>query len=295
MIRIILLTVLIFVSGCGGSGGGGSSQGTSVIAADTWQQGGVVRIQQPTGNGSAWICTDLRAPGDATPCGAFILHQGHDCFNDCSPNDGIDDGLADRSATLAAAGFVVYEMQMPPLPHIGPVLRFYQPVLDLVTQIAPSGLPIFMAGLSGGGWTTTVSTAMDSRIVRAYSVSGDAPWYPTDFRCQELSTQSNPEVELCNPPMPYDQLYSLAGVRLLHVYNFNEGGIFAGRVEALGYAYVNDPVPTAHYMSDYAVSGMIQDIRNYLHGQPTVSELRPQGQMFLDVLNHPQQEAPCND
>lgn len=282
--RLIVVAICITIAACGGSGGG-DYQGTSVaVASNTWQQGGLISTRQPTGDGSAWVCAYLRALGDTTPCGAFILHQGHDCFDDCSPNDGIDDGLTEHSAKLAAAGFVVYEMQMPPLPHVGPVDRFYRSVLDLVTQIAPGGLPIFMAGLSGGGWTTTVATAMDSRIARAYSVSGDAPWYPTAARCQELAAQSNPEAELCNPPLPMEQLYALAGVRLLHVYNFNEGGAFSGLTGPLDYAYVNDPVPNAHYMSDYAIDCMIRDIRNYLHGRPTVSELRPQGQFFWDMV-----------
>lgn len=279
--KYLTILLVLLLSACGGSGGGG--QGSSVVAAsNTWHQGGLIATIQPTGDGSEWVCADLRAPGDTNPCGAFILHQGHDCFEDCT-DDGIDDGLTEHAARLAASGFVVYEMQMPPLPHTGPVDRFYRPVLDLVTQIAPSGLPIFMAGLSGGGWTTTVSTAMDSRIARAYSVSGDAPWYPSASRCQELSVQSNPEAELCNPPLPMEQLYALAGVRLLHVYNFNEGGTFSGHTENIGYSYVNDPVPNAHYMSLYAIDCMIRDLGNYLHGRPTVSELRPQGQMFGDM------------
>jgi hypothetical protein len=33
-----------------------------------------------------------------------------------------------------------------------------------------------MVGLSGGGWSTTVSTAIDTRINHGYSVEGDETW-----------------------------------------------------------------------------------------------------------------------
>jgi hypothetical protein len=110
------------------------------------------------------------------------------------------------------------------------------------------------------------------------------PGYPGTARCQELALTANPEFEQCNPPFPMEQLYAMAGVRLLHVYNFNEGGVFAGHTEYLGYNYVNDPVPDAHYMSEYATAGIVADLRNYFHDRPTVSQLAMQGQMFADAI-----------
>lgn len=276
MIRIaVILASLVLLAGCGGSGGDSRSKPVADYS-QYWQQGGLIGVVQPTGDKSTWVC-------DQAPCGYFILHQGHDCFNDCTPSDGIDDSLEPRAEQLAAAGFVVYKFQMPPFPHTGPSERFYQPVLDLINTL-PNDLPIFMAGLSGGGWTTTVSTAMTPRIERAYSISGDAPWNPSAERCAEISHLQNPEFELCNPPFPWMQLYSMAGVRLLHIYNFNEGGTYSGHTEPLGYAYVNDTVATAHYMSEHAANCIIIDIRNYLNHRATVSELSPSGQEFSDML-----------
>lgn len=39
---------------------------------------------------------------------------------------------------------------------------------------------IFMTGISGGGWTTTVYAALDTRIRASYSVAGSYPFYVTD-------------------------------------------------------------------------------------------------------------------
>src|SRR5207249_11546000 len=36
---------------------------------------------------------------------------------------------------------------------------------------------VYMTGLSGGGWTTTVYAALDSRVQRSYPVAGSAPNY----------------------------------------------------------------------------------------------------------------------
>jgi hypothetical protein len=177
--------------------------------------------------------------------------------------DGVDDNLVPRSEQLAAVGFVVYEFQMPPLPHTGLTERFYKPVLELVEALSKSSdLPIFMAGLSGGSWTTTVSTALNRASTMRTPYRAMLRVTPTAERCVELERTDNPEHEQCHPSKPYLDLYTDAGVRLLHVYNYYEGGIFAGMAGDYGYPYVNDMTAYEH-----TIPRALVDFMTRLQGQ----------------------------
>lgn len=207
----LLIALCLVPVGCGSK----SSPG--------WQ-GGLYGVWEPQG----------------APVGVMILHQGHDCFAGCR----YDDSLMPAAEAFAARGFLVYGFEMPPDPHdAGPIERYYHPVLDLIATLPPE-LPVYMAGLSGGGWTTTVVTAIEPRVVRGYSVDGDP---------------ASSDWEQRNPPFPYATLYSMAGERLMHVYIPNEPGGYAPP-GVIGYSYVLDETSRAHVFSPWTVEFILSDI-----------------------------------
>lgn len=156
---------------------GGGTPPNNVDPNFTWQ-GGLYNVYMP----SAGVPVKAR----------LILHQGH-CRFECTFLDEQHGqaNMREVAEQFANAGYAVYGFEMPPLPHTsGPIEKFYQPVLDLIAGWDDS-LPIFMAGFSGGGWTTTIVTALSPRIRKGYSVQGDALHYPTPDRCAEIAKLRN--------------------------------------------------------------------------------------------------------
>lgn len=177
--------------------------------------------------------------------GVLIVHQGHDCFDGCR----YDDSLVPLAERARDAGYLVYGFEMPPGRHTaGPVERFYQPVLSLLDTLPP-GTPVYMAGLSGGGWTTTVVTALDARIVRGYSVAGIRPDPAT--RCDA------DDFECVNPPRPYEELHALAGARLLQVHIPLSNGDTCASVTT---PCIEDYTTDNHAVSPWAVDLILSDM-----------------------------------
>ncbi len=56
---------------------------------------------------------------------------------------------------------------------------FLEPMVAFVNYLEPSYRRIVMVGLSGGGWTTVVYSALDTRIAQSYPVAGSYPGYIT--------------------------------------------------------------------------------------------------------------------
>jgi hypothetical protein len=71
-----------------------------------------------------------------------------------------------------------------------PVQLFLTPVAVIVNYVQPLGYnSIFMTGVSGGGWTTTVYAALDPRIVRSYPAAGTLPLHLREDRKRLNSAQ----------------------------------------------------------------------------------------------------------
>jgi len=126
----------------------------------------------------------------------IIYHGGH---------DGDFISAKDLIAFFLKNGFAVIGMSMPleapnnqpvvELEHIGkmqlafhdqlkllkmtsghPVQLFLTPVAVVLNYARPLGYnSVFMTGVSGGGWTTTVYAALDPRITRSYPAAGTLP------------------------------------------------------------------------------------------------------------------------
>lgn len=212
---------------------------TSPTLPTTWV-GGLVGVWEPIG----------------TPHGVMILHQGHDSFTGERYGRG---GLVPAAESFRNAGFIVYGFEMPVLDsdihEHGPIERFYEPVIKLIDAIG-TNLPIYMAGVSGGGWTTTVVTGIEPRITKGYSVEGD-PWFYLGHNSGRTS-DGREDWEQFNMPWTYEKLYESAGSRLAHI--FIPGSYSSCQNWTFGEC-VNDYSTTYHEISPWAVEFIVSDIK----------------------------------
>ncbi|MBM3784086.1 MAG: hypothetical protein FJW30_06975 [Acidobacteria bacterium] len=121
----------------------------------------------------------------------MVLQHGHACtFDDAADPKG--GGMAEATDMLLGAGYSVLIAYMPHMrpgdcrtishndmfdrsPHS---LRYFlEPVAISLNAIAPRFKRVHMAGLSGGGWTTTLYAAIDPRIRHSFPVAGTIPLY----------------------------------------------------------------------------------------------------------------------
>ena len=104
-----------------------------------------------------------------------------------------------------------------------PIQFFLEPVVITLNQIEKdySFVTYSMMGLSGGGWTTIVVSAVDDRISESYSIAGSFPiWLRSDSRDYGDYEQTIPEFyQIAN----YEELYFLSAYgdnrRLVLFYN----------------------------------------------------------------------------
>jgi len=131
-----------------------------------------------------------------------IVHHGHACTLDDDPSpEEKGYGLQRTLRALLAEGFGVLGVFMPhmrpgdctgghdamfQIPTPGNPMRFFvEPVIHglnyLSTRSREDQFPRYrhfhMAGLSGGGWSTTICAALDPRILTSFSVAGTMPLY----------------------------------------------------------------------------------------------------------------------
>ena len=104
---------------------------------------------------------------------------------------------------------------------------FFDTTLQSINHLLASQTfdDISMAGLSGGGWTTTVYSALDPRISRSFPVAGSLPLYLRDATLTDSLLHSNvvqnPEFvqcgELGDEEQFHSDLYRIAGFPDLYV------------------------------------------------------------------------------
>ncbi len=123
-----------------------------------------------------------------------VVQHGHGCTFD----DGDDPktyGMAHVVDRLLGEGYGVLAAYMPhmrpgdcrTMPHAemfrlkvgaGNGLKFFlEPVAVSLNALRPRYKKVHMAGLSGGGWTTTLYAAVDPTIATSYPVAGSIPLY----------------------------------------------------------------------------------------------------------------------
>ncbi|MBL8215910.1 MAG: hypothetical protein JNK87_34630 [Bryobacterales bacterium] len=123
-----------------------------------------------------------------------VLQHGHGCtFDDLQAEKSF--GLAHAVDRMLGAGYGVLIAYMPHMrpgdcgtvPHgnmfelpvrSGNGLKFFlEPVAVSLNVLKPRYKEVHMAGLSGGGWTTTLYAAIDPAIRTSYPVAGSIPLY----------------------------------------------------------------------------------------------------------------------
>ena len=113
-----------------------------------------------------------------------ILHHGHSCTFDDATNPK-SYGMAHATDKLLEAGYAVLLAYMP---HLRPgdcgnhadltnLKYFLEPVAISLNQLRRTYRQIHMAGLSGGGWTTTLYAALDPTIQTSFPIAGSIPLY----------------------------------------------------------------------------------------------------------------------
>jgi hypothetical protein len=71
-----------------------------------------------------------------------------------------------------------------------PVQLFLTPIAVVLNHTQPLGYnSVFMTGVSGGGWTTTLYAALDPRITRSYPAAGTLPLHLREDRNRTNSAQ----------------------------------------------------------------------------------------------------------
>lgn len=236
--RYLGIPLIAVLAACGAAA---SSEDEGSTSNQNWR-GGLVGVWEPAGE----------------PIGKIILHQGHAPFSapEYAPAD-----LRPVAASFAAAGYVVYGMEMPPPPHDGrPLIEFTAHVSALLDAIGPA----YMVGLSGGGWTTTVVTAADPRIVRGYSVAGDSPIDVWGAHLPNFGRDAEQHL------VDYRALYAMAGDRLMHVYNWVDPCCWDRIAGEIGYPYVTDYSASDHAITPWAVDFIVSDIA--AHSSQTVQD-----------------------
>lgn len=113
-----------------------------------------------------------------------------------------------------------------------PLQLFIEPVIAMVSFLQQqTQTPIFMLGLSGGGWTTLMSAAVDPRITKSIVVAGDLPM---TFRANDLRDGGDYEQHDANFQKHFNsfQLHALsatAGRKQVVIYNEFDACCYAGR------------------------------------------------------------------
>ena len=114
----------------------------------------------------------------------MVLHHGHACTFDDAANPK-SYGMAQAVDQFLAAGYGVLLAYMP---HMRPgdcgghadlqsLKYFLEPVAISLNKLRPGYRKIHMAGLSGGGWTTTLYAALDPTIQMSFPIAGSIPLY----------------------------------------------------------------------------------------------------------------------
>ena len=162
-----------------------------------------------------------------------------------------------------------------------PVRFFIEPVVAVIDLFAQSYSEISMLGISGGGWTTLVSAAIDPRITRSYPVAGSLPIYirAEDSRHWGDYEQTVPELySVAN----YLELYVMAATghdgaarRHIQVLNKNDPCCFFGDTHKLyervvattvrkcgrgSFSVLLDSTHRSHAVSRWTIRKLLEDM-----------------------------------
>jgi hypothetical protein len=159
-----------------------------------------------------------------------------------------------------------------------------------------------MVGLSGGGWTTTIYSAIDARIAQSYEVAGSIPM-PLRRNSSDLGDEEQYYKDFYDR-FNYSTLYTLAahGNEKLHyqILNVDDNCCFnldgnnywvpfvQQKLAALGdpgdYRFYYDPFSTMHKISSVATDTIYSHIKNDLLSKNMPYSLRLSSDSRTDII-----------
>jgi hypothetical protein len=262
----------------------------------------------------------------------FIYHSGHcagtNTVEDILGNNGgtepgiVIPGLLKEGYTVLAVPMIYYGFSIPNGLSCGsdghnnlfnqghypfPLSFFFKPLIASLNQVNRSNYSaIYMCGLSGGGWTTSVYPAIDSSISYSFPVAGSWP-LPLNTLYNSGGDNEQYYPPLFQQLLDYHELYTLGCLaparKMVQINNRYDACCFAGEFQHIYYAdsvtnalrgtgavyrFYLDETETGHQISKRALNIMLTFIRNdtaFLINKPVDSVMNGQNYSY-DIKNN---------
>ena len=215
----------------------------------------------------------------------FFLNNGYSVVAFNMPLKGINSQPIIETSDFGPIKFIFHD-QFPLLesPNFSPMKYFVEPIalsLNFIEQNYDYD-EYYMVGISGGGWTTIIYSAIDQRISQSYSVAGSYPLYLR----QEVKNlgdyeQNNLDIYRISN---YLELYTMSSFgndrKLVQLFIYNDpccfqaelyekfpyGEIIQNRLEILGsegkFSVFLDNSTNQHEISDHALGLILDEMSN---------------------------------
>ena len=213
----------------------------------------------------------------------FFLNNGYSVVAFNMPLKGINSQPIIETSDFGPIKFIFHD-QFPLLesPNFSPMKYFVEPIalsLNFIEQNYDYD-EYYMVGISGGGWTTVLYSAIDQRISQSYSVAGSYPLYLR----QEVKNlgdyeQNNPDIYRISN---YLELYTMSSFgndrKLVQLFIYNDpccfqaelyekfpyGNAIQDRLEILGdegkFSVFLDNSTNQHEISEHTLSLILDEM-----------------------------------
>jgi hypothetical protein len=172
-----------------------------------------------------------------------FLNNGYSVVAFSMPLLGLNNQPVIQSLKLGKIGLTSHQRMSFLLPKKGhPIKYFIEPVVTTLNYLEDklNYSSVSMVGLSGGGWTTTLAAAVDTRITKSFPVAGSYPIY-IQSRLEEDGYTYEYMVPELYSIANYLELYILGAYGLdrkqLQILNRYDPCCFAG-IESETYKYI---------------------------------------------------------
>ena len=262
----------------------------------------------------------------------FVYHSGH-CAGIATAEDvfennfGVEPGLVipallAEGYTVLAVPTVNYQFTYPNGLACGfnnhdalfvdnhyqhPLAFFFRPVIASLNLLGRSNYnAIYMCGLSGGGWTTSIYPALDSSISYSFPIAGSWP-VPLTYAFNSLGDYEQSYPPLFGHLLDYHELYTLACIaparKMLQINNRYDACCFDGAEAHVFYVdsvaaalrgtgglfkFYLDETSTSHQITPRALEVMFTFLRNdtaFLLNEPADSAINGQAYEY-DIKNN---------
>ena len=214
---------------------------------------------------------------------ASFLNNGYSVLEFNMPLRGMNNQPVIETSDFGPIKFISHnQFSLLESPQFSPMKYFVEPITLSLNHIDENYDfdSYYMVGLSGGGWTTVLYSAIDERISESYSVAGS---YPLHLRHE---TKNIGDYEQFNPNIyrisNYLELYTMSSFgdnrKLVQLFIYNDpccfqaelydkfpyGNVIQDKLAILGdqgkFSVYLDSSTNQHEISDYALSLILDDM-----------------------------------